>query len=394
MIRVPTRREIVDPMVVRMLARNMPVSDLTVASATRILIEECFAEEFIALYLGIAQEEKDWLIATASGAALDRRLADFGLTRPPAEFARGLLQVDVSEPATITPGTQVETAPTDGSEPKRYVVEANPDDPAGAWVIAFVGSVPIRAVAAGGIGNTAANTVTFLRTSVTGVVSVSNPTALVNGRDSADDEAFRASWRDYLASLTRGTRDAILAGIRNYRDATGVRPVHSAALLEWGGQTLLACGGSPAALVISIDDGSGRASLGLVGDSQRRVDGTDTEGTGLRAAGIPTEVRAATPLPIDVDALVYADRRFSPVTVQQQVEAVIRLFIGQLPVGGQLISGELQGQFDLSQLFRRVMDVPGVLRARFNQPVNDRWVPIGHKAIAATVNVVVQGAGA
>lgn len=393
-LRVPTGQEIRNRIVLRMLGMDVPLTDLTQIAAVRIFIEEAIVEEVLRLYDGLVRAQRDWFIQTAAAAALERRLADFGLTRPAAVIARGTVLITTDAVATVPAGTQLETEPTDGAAPKAYLVDANPDMPDGRWVVTTgTALLPIRAVVAGAVGNTPANTVTFLRTAVAHVVAVNNPQPIFGGAEAADDDAFREYFRRYLLSLTRGTREGLRFGILGYTDAAGTRPVHSMAILEWGGQALLADpGDTPVALRVYIEDGTGTASLGLVAAIQQLVDGTDAEGSGLRAAGVPTEVRAAEPLPIDVDAAIDVDRTVNAATVRAQVEHVIRTFIQRLPVGGQLLSGEIQGQFILSQLNRRVMDVAGVLRAEFLLPTGDRAVPIGQKAVPGNISVTVRGA--
>lgn len=391
-LRIPTAAEIRNRIFLRILSQDVPLTDLTQIAAARVFIEEGMVEEFVRLYDALLRAQLDWFINDATGAALDRRLADYGLSRPAAVAARGFLLVTVDMGVDIPAGVQVETVSTGGGDPIRFLVEANPDVADGRWPIAGgTALIPIRAVTPGAGSNTAANTVTFLRTSVAHVVSITNPQPIFGGAEAADDPAFREYFRRYLLSLTRGTREAIRFGILAYTAADGSRPVHSVAIQEWGGQTLLADPGDrPVALRIFVEDGTGSASPGLVGAIQQLVDGDDSEGSGLRAAGIPTAVLSAAPLPIDVDVAIDADRGVNAATVRDQVDNAIRTYIQRLPVGGQLITGEAQGQFVLSQLFRHVMDVAGVLRAEFAAPSGDRPVPIGQKAVPATISVAVR----
>lgn len=390
----PTRREQRDRAVLRMLGADVALSDLTQISVFRILYEEAFIEEWQALWDGLEGAVRSWYIDPrgATGADLDRRLNDFGIERPAARAASGALTVTVEADGVVIPaGAAVETA-TAGTEPTRYTVLPNPDAADGAWLLDQPGgTVRIAALTPGAAGNTPANTITVLRTGISGVVGVTNAVPLINGRDQAGDDEFRQYFRDYLSALTRGPRDAIIFAIENFVDEDGSRPVHSVALVEWGGQTLLNISGDRAvALAIYIEDGTGGASSALVQSIQRLVDGDDSEGSGLRAAGVPTEVRSAAVLPVDVAVQIDAERTANPFTVQQAVDNAIREYLARLPVGGQLITGELQGQLVFAQLFRRVMNVPGVLRAQFQSPLADVPVPIGRKAMPATVTVAVQ----
>jgi uncharacterized phage protein gp47/JayE len=393
-LETPTLQEIRDRTIVRMLAADVPLSDFTVISALRILLEEGLFPEFLTLYAGLVRDQRDWFIQTATGAALDRRLADYGLARPAAAAANGVLTVNVDADVEIPAGTIVRTVPPTGTESKRYRVDANPATLSGAWPItgaAGSGQVRIVAILAGLAGNTSANTITQLENPVAGVTAVTNAQPLVNGRAAASDEEFREFFRSYLASLTRGTRGSIGHQLLEYVDpASGVKPIHSLALVEWGGSTLLSSGGQPVALQIYIEDGTGTAPAPLVDQIQALVDGDDSEDSGLRSAGVPTEVLSAQVLPVNVELACDIAAPASPTSVQAEIANVIREFVGRLPVGGQLITGELQGQLVFAQLFRRVMDVPSVLRADFVSPTADVNVPIGYKAMPFTVTVSVR----
>ncbi|MEO8603375.1 MAG: baseplate J/gp47 family protein, partial [bacterium] len=135
-LQLPTRREQRARAFLRMLGEDVALTDLTQIAAVRVFYEEACIEEWQALYAGLLREERDWFIQTAQGAALERRIADFGLARPAAQVASGYVTLTVSADGTVIPaGTALETAPTDGTEPKRYAVLANPDIPGGAWTL-------------------------------------------------------------------------------------------------------------------------------------------------------------------------------------------------------------------------------------------------------------------
>lgn len=391
-LRIPTLRELRERTILRLIGRNVALTDFTLISTVRILFEEAYFPEWKKLWAGLERSLRDWFVQSASGAALDRRLADYDLERPPARAAAGWLTVTVgSGTATVPAGAAVETNATDGTDPKRYAVAANPDTADGSWpLVAPGGLVRIVAAGAGAAGNTPAGTITQLRTSVAGVSAITNAAPLINGRDIASDDEFRQFFHDSLAALTRGPRSALLFGLLNFADeATGQR-VHSVALEEWTGVPMFDLAGArQIALRVWIEDGRGIASSALVQAVQLFVDGDDAEGSGLRAAGVPTEVRSADPLPLDVRVDVDADRAANALAVQAAVDNAIREYLARLPVGGQLINGELQGQLNFAQLFRRVMNVDGVLRANFLTPTADANVPIGRKLMPATVEVTV-----
>lgn len=397
-LQIPTREEIVNRTFLRMLGRDVSLSDLTLVAVVRILLEEMVVEEFLRLYAGLSRDQQQWFITTATAANLDRRLADFGLSRQPARAATGFVRISNTqdEAFTITPTTVYRTEPDVTGAIKRYRVLPNPDNPpTGVWEsdAERVALVKVEAITAGPEGNTAAGTIVALENVSDPLQEViTNPWPIVNGRGIETDQEFRDRFRAYLDGLTRGTRSSIRFHLVNYVDATGNRPVKSVALVEWGGQVLLhSVSGAPVALQVYIEDGTGTASSGLVSEIQGLVDGLDTEADpGLRAAGAPAEVLAASPLPVNIDVRVIARSSVSPTEVRRLVEETVLSYIGQLPVAGQLITGELQGQVIRAQLFRRVMNVSGILEANILAPAGNVAVPIGRKAMPASVNVVVE----
>lgn len=392
-IGAPTLRLLRSRTFLRILSRLAPLTDLTTIAVVRILFEEGFFPEWLKLWAGLTRAaDRDYFIQTATGAVLDRRIADYGLVRPAARAASGWLTVSVDSGTTTVPaGVAVETLSTDGADPKRYAVAANPDTADGSWSIAAPGGqVRIVAAVAGAAGNTPAATITALRTSVAHVTGISNAAPLVNGRDIADDDETRQYFRDALASLTRGTRPSILFAIRDFVDEATGQAVHSVALQEWNGVPLFTLDGTrQITQAIYIEDGSGTASSALVQAVQALLDGDDSEASGYRAAGATAEVRSAAVLPLDVQVEVDADRAANALTVQAAVDNAVREHLVRLPVGGELITGGLQGQLNFAQLFRRVMNVDGVLRANFLTPIADANVPIGRKLMPATVQVTV-----
>lgn len=400
-LQIPTRDAQRDRIVLRMLARqggaevprDVRLTDLTTISVLRILLEEVFIEEFQALYAGVFRQQRNWFIDTAEGADLERRLADYGLTREAARAATGFLRVSnlSSQAFSVSPGTVYRTEADAAGNVKRYSVLPNPDTASGVYNsdAGYQALVKVQALESGTAGNTAANTIVELESTDPLQESITNEAPLVDGRGAESDPELRDRFKVFLASLTRGTRAALVAGILSYTDAAGAQPVRSVGLVEWGGQTLLSGSSSAIALRVYIEDGTGFAGAGLVAAIQSLVDGDDSEGSGLRAAGIPTEVVSSSPHPINVDVSITVEAGASTTTVQTAVESAIRAHIGRLPIASQSILGTLSGQLTHARLSRDIVDVPSVLSVRFREPTSDRPIPIGRKAIPGDVAVTV-----
>lgn len=396
-LNIPTSEELVARIALRIGGESVPLTDLSTIGVARQFIQLGMVEEYMGLWAGLAQAaDRDWFVQTAEGSALDRRIADFGVSRPSAQKAYGFLTVQTEPAETLVipaGGLVVRTNPATG-DPVKFVARANENSPDGSWTIIEIGSIIVEASQAGAIGNVAANTIVGVdQRGFTGnLLSVTNPQAFTNGKDSASDAETREHFRRALLGLKRGTRAGILFGIRGYTEPNTLRTVRSVAIEEWGGQTLLNASGKPVALKVYISEslGDGTASSGLVAAVQNLVDGNDEESdSGLRAAGVPTAVVASTPRPIDVRLAVDIDRAFGAETVRQQVADAVNRFFGGLEIGGYQVTGEIQGQVVFSQLFKAVMNVDGVLRVVFQSPRDDIAIATGMQATVRTLDVII-----
>lgn len=388
---IPTASEIERRMWFRMLGQNIPYTDLSVIAALRIFMREAMVEEFVALWNGLSRSTRAWFFQTATGDELDRRLRDFGLTRPSDGTGTGELTVGAdSSGATVPSGTIAKTSPSDPDiAVQRYVVRANPDTVDGSWAISASATtkILIEAQQAGEGGNTPANTIVGFENNVAHVTSVTNELAIVDGTNVTDDYV-RQYFKDWLGSLSGGTRGAILWKVVNYIDpVTGAKPIHSVALEEWDGNTLLS---GNVALRVWIEDGSGSASATLLAAIQAMLDGQDTEAApGIRSAGVPSVVAAARPVNVPVDVDIDVDRSVGAEVVRAATQTAIERFLAAIPVSGKKITGDVQGQVIFAQLFRAVMNVPGVLRATFRRPTTNMVLQTGQKAMPGEVSVTV-----
>lgn len=401
-VQFPSPREIENRIVTRIMGRRMPLTDYTPIAVIRMLVRAMIVEEYASLWRGLAEAQTDWFVQSARGAVLDRRLADYGLTRPGGTIAYGRLLVTVTTATNLQAGLIVITDPQDGSEPKKYRVRQNASPEAGdlgdgSWNINVSRLVDIEAMTVGAGANTAAGTITRAENPIPGLESVSNPSAIANGQDSVGDSEYRQYFADYWQSLTRGTRPALLFHLRNFTDPNTLRRVASIAIEEWGGSQPLASDTGPVALKIYIDEGIGSAIGGttahptLVQAVQRAVDGEDAElGAGLRAAGVPTAVQAAIAVPLPLELVVDVDRGFPTERTATAVRNALSIHVARLPVGGYTLAGDRQGQVSFARLFKTVLDVPGVLKAEFSRPTADFPIGTGQKAVISTMTVVAR----
>ncbi|GEM_PF-4208254 len=390
-LEIPTADEIEQRIFLRMMGEEIPLTDLTTISVARILIRSMVVEEMSRIWTGLGIVQDAYFLDTASGEDLDRRMADYDLTRPAAVRASGTVAVTATGAgATVDKGVVFKTNPTDPTVPvKRYSVTANPDESDGSWPISASATVnvSVQAEEAGESGNTAANTIVAMDNQVAGVDSLTNEVALINGAPEANDDEFREYFQAWLLSLSGGTRGDVLFSVKNYVDpATKTKPIHSAALEEWDGSTTL----DGYALRVWIEDGSGTASASLVQAIQRLLDGIDLQDNpGIRPAGVRAQVRPSTAASHNVVCTIDISSAYGTETVRRQVEDVIRAHIGSIPVSGLTLTGDTQGRYVHAQLFREVMNVDGVLRVSFTTPTSDRAVDVGQKLVPGTISVTV-----
>lgn len=287
----------------------------------------------IAVQLDFLQAQTQLVLAmsraqTASGADLDSWMAQFGFSRLASTFATGGETFQRLTPAssqiTVPVGAIVQTV----GGGVQFAVVADLDEP--AWSIAANGYVlpvgqtslvaTIEALVAGPSGNVLSNTVTQFGSSIPGIDQVTNAAPISNGIAGETDQAFRARFNLYLATLAKATRSAILAA------ATGVQQGLLISLLENqqpNGTPLLG------SFTVVVDDGSGNPPTSLLNAVFNAVDQT-------RAFSVqpfvvpPTSVLATITLAINLAAGANA------VTVNAAAQNAVAAIVNGLAPGARL----------------------------------------------------------
>jgi uncharacterized phage protein gp47/JayE len=251
-------------------AASRALIDLSVGSVLRAVLE---ANASIALWL-------QWLIvqvlsmtraSTSEGADLDSWMQDYGVARLPAVAASGQVRFArfaTTEPALVPAGTLVRTADAG----QGFVVRADAADPAwsaaqGGYVLGVgVGSVlvPVQAEVAGGAGNVLAGSIALIADALPGVDTVTNENPLSGGLDAESDAALRIRFRDYLASLSRATPVAVGHAVASLRQG-----------LRWHVDEDVGAG----VFRVTIDDGTGAPSAGLLSQAATAIEAARPVGT-------------------------------------------------------------------------------------------------------------------
>lgn len=251
-------------------ASSRALVDLSVGSVLRAMLE---ANASVALWMQwlILQVQSMTRASTSQGADLDSWMADFALARLPATSATGQIRLSrfaATEAVLVPAGTLVRT----GDAAQGFAVRADTSHP--AWSVTLsgyvmgvgVGSVVVRvdASAAGSAGNVQAGSISLIADALAGVDTVANDGPLTGGLDAETDAALRLRFRDYLASRSR---------------ATPVAVGYAVAALRQGLRYRIAEGVGTGFFVVTIDDGTGAPSSGLLSAAASAIEAVRPLGT-------------------------------------------------------------------------------------------------------------------
>lgn len=321
-----TFTDLVQGMAAAVQSASQRALDLTVGSTLRALLE---ANASVALWM-------QWLIlqvlqmtraATSTGADLDSWMADFSLTRLAARCATGMVtfsRFSPSLPALIPPGVLVRT--TDAAQ--TFTVSADTAsplwDPAQGGYSLPAGTVsadlPVVASVAGTSGNVQAGTISLIASALPGVDAVTNPAPFMDGMDAESDPALRARFQAYLASRSRATQAAVGYAVVSVQQG----------LSYTISENLDALGTArPGSFIVTVDDGSGSPSQGLLSAIYSAIDQVRPLGSMFVLRG-PVVVQATPSMAITV--MPGADRS----SITGQIVNAIMNYINALPVGAAL----------------------------------------------------------
>ncbi len=267
------------------------------------------------------------------------RTFGFDVLEPAA--AAGVVRVTITALSTdtlIPAGTVFAVAA--GSE---YASRTDAVIPAGqVWV-----DVPVVAVLVGAAGNTAPNASFTMTPAPLGLVSAISAAGMRNGDDGETEEARRARFSEYVASLQRGTVRALRfgAGLASVTDAAGtvLERVTSATVIEaWRADPVLY---TPGLVWVYVDNGSSAPSPALLDRCAAVLEGyVDQDGTevpGWKAAGVQLEVRAATRTAVTVTATLLTQAGYDAAQVRAAAAAAIAAYLTALPIGAPAYRAEI-----------------------------------------------------
>ena len=323
--------------------------DLTVGSVLRAVVE---ANAAVTVWLQglILQVMAITRASTSSGAHLDSWMADFGLSRLAAVPATGNVtfsRVTTTQQVLVPLTAVVQTG--DGTQQFNVVIDTkNPAYNAtlGGYVIAAGAAgvtVPVRALVAGVAGNAVAGAVSTIVGAISGVDTVINAAAFVNGADAESDGALRTRFIAYVASLSKATKTAIGAAIASVKQGL------TYAILENQTYAGLQQNGT---FIVIVDDGTGSPPSTLLSSVSNAVDAVRPLTSTFYVYG-PVVINATVAMTI-ATAPGYTHQ-----TITAQVQTALLNYINTLPLGTTLTYSRLvQVAYDASPA---VINVTGTL---------------------------------
>lgn len=208
--------------------------------------------------------------STCQKEDLDSWFADFGFARNSASAATGQVtfaRFTATSSALIPVGSQVTTA--DGTQTYNVIASTTNsfyDAAQNGYVIPSgisSATVPVQAATAGAAGNADIGTVTIIVGSIPGVDTVSNASAFAGGADAESDDDARQRFQDWIASLSKSTKNAIGYAISQVQSGITYSLTEN---YDYNGDP------HPGFFYAVVDDGSGNPSDDFIASVYNAVD--------------------------------------------------------------------------------------------------------------------------
>lgn len=322
---------LVSDQVTAMQAKAAGLVDLAIGSILRAL-----AESNAGLAMWIQQLIVNLLVttraATCSGEDLDSWMADFSFIRLSAVQATGQLtfsRFTATNQALIPVGSGVTT--TDGTQAYSVIADttntAYDSTQSGYVIAAGVSSlsVPLQADTAGAAGNAQAGTITVISGSIQYVDTVTNSTTYVNGKDAETDDAFRARFVLWIASLSKATKAAIGYALSSMQSGVTYTLTENYA---YNGAA------QPGYFYAVVDDGSGTPSSTFISQAYSAIDA-------VRGFTVSFGVFPPSAVTANVALVITTDSSGNHATIVALVQAAIQKYIASLSLGQLLAYTQL-----------------------------------------------------
>ncbi|MFC7199505.1 baseplate J/gp47 family protein [Halospeciosus flavus] len=298
-------------------------------------------------------------IANASGAALDKVVEQIGVSRKPAQRATGQARFQREEAAstdyTIPVGTVVQTG---GYEPIEFETTVQATLPAGQTHV----DVNIRALEGGSDSNLGPNTITRMKTPVTGINGVTNHVETDGGKNRETDPELRERAKTELGEGSRASAPALVRGLKRVPGVKSVSifindtPETDAEGRDSNAFELVVEGGDEQAVADQILElkAAGDGTVGGIAGTPKTGDAALPNGQTH-----PVSWSEPTQRQVYVDMTITTTEDYEGDTAVR--DSIVR-YIGGTRSSGTLTSGDLDGGDDVlvGEIEFAIRQVPGV----------------------------------
>lgn len=346
-----------DDIVARMKDKFTRLAGYTPDDASDIGIRlKVLAGEIYSISTALDWLQRQTFAQTATGAELEKRALERGVTRKPAAAAAGVLTFGRQDAlwynAVIPAGT---VCATSGPGAAQYATTEDATLPEGGLTV----DVPAKALAAGAAGNTDPGTVTVLVTADMPMETVTNSAAFTGGEDAETDGSLRARLLESYAQPANGCNAA------------------------WYRQTALTCAGVSSAGVVPRANGAGTVAVYLGGAGgvpdaaavQQAQDLFDAQ----REINVDVTVQPAQTVPVDVTCTVRAKAGWNAAAVKIYCRIAIQNYFKSLGVGDPAV---------VSVMTVKLFDTGMITDCSFSTA--GKTVAANQLAVAGTLSVTVE----
>jgi uncharacterized phage protein gp47/JayE len=243
-----TVNDVLDTMIADLEAargESLPPEDTTIARS----LYRPWATQLVRLQNSVGLVLDSAQVDYAEKEALDLLTALIGVPRRQAVAATGSVtftrETAAAQNYVIPKGIEVQT---DGNDPVVFVTSEQVTMNSGTSSV----TAPVKAKVAGESGNVAADTVTDIRSSVTGPTAVNNPSPTTGGRDKENDTELRERAKENLSTGSRASASGLVSAMMNIEgvisasifvnndsvaDAQGLGPHSFELVIEHDGRT-------------------------------------------------------------------------------------------------------------------------------------------------------------
>jgi hypothetical protein len=237
-----TKEEILRGLLARTVARSS-VTDVTEGSVLYVLLSSV-AEQIANSEYQLARLRQQFTMTNSTGAELDERALELGLTRLQAVNATGTIELTRSSTGSslTVPAGLIVSNPSNSAlvyYTRNDVTFSSSDETRTVSIIAGI---------AGSAGNATQGAITQMQNPPDTVISCTNLQALTNGKDQETDDLFINRCRNYLLSQSRSQVIPIETFAKSFTAIDGTRALNA---------KVYESASIPAYSELLIDDGSG-----------------------------------------------------------------------------------------------------------------------------------------